>query len=289
VPLGAHRARSGESRQVEASHDGRRFRPSRALAAGIAAIILAAGTLGWLGWLGWRGGATYATETGEQRTIRLSDDSLVDLNEHSSIRVRFSKSERLIDLLRGQALFRVARDPQRPFIVRSDHIAVRAVGTQFDVYRKGDSLVVTVVEGRVAVTPQSQQPDAVAAPSPPAVTPADTQLLSAGEQLTVTPKFLAPKPRHADVGTATAWAQRRLTFEDTPLADVAEEFNRFSVRRLVIEDPELARKTISGVYSSNEPDALIGFLRAQPMLEVVETDREIRVARHGVAGSANTK
>jgi len=58
---------------------------------------------------------------------------------------------------------------------------------------------------------------------------------------------------------------------------VAEEFNRYSPRQLIIEDPELARRTISGTYSSSDPSSLIGFLGAQPELEIIETEQEIRV------------
>ena len=267
VSLKARGAATQDSKEPERSKQRRRFLPPRALAAGIAAAILVAGA-----WFGWRGREIYTTGVGEQRTIRLADDSIVDLNARSRIRVRFSKSERLIDLIEGQAMFHVARDSSRPFTVRSDNTAVRAVGTQFDVYRKQDGLVVTVVEGRVAV-------DAGAAVQ-------GAEFLSAGEQLTVKPKAPTPKPHHADVVAATAWVQRRLVFDDTPLAEVAEEFNRYSVRRLVIDDAELSRKTISGAYSSSDPASLIGFLQAQPTLEVTETDREIRVTRRGAPGAS---
>ena len=71
--------------------------------------------------------------------------------------------------------------------------------------------------------------------------------------------------------------QKRLIFEDTPLAEVAEQFNRYNSRRLLIPDPQLQSVEISGVYSSTDPDSLLGFLRAQPNIELIETDREIRV------------
>jgi transmembrane sensor len=259
---------------IEPERSKQRFLPRHALAAGLAATILVASAVGWFSG---RGQETYTTGVGEQRTIRLADDSIVDLNARSSIQVHFSRSERVIDLMEGQALFHVARDPSRPFIVRSENTAVRAVGTQFDVYRKHDGLVVTVIEGRVAVSP----PTAVATRAP------EAEFLSAGEQLTVKPQAATPKPHHADVGAATAWVQRRLVFDDTPLSDVAEEFNRYSVRRLVIDDPELSRKTISGAYSSSDPASLIGFLRSQPALEVTESDREIHVTRRAAAGTSD--
>src|SRR5690606_26847429 len=89
---------------------------------------------------------------GEQRTVTLADGSVIELNARSRIKVRYADRERAIDLLQGQALFRVAKDPTKPFIVASGGTYVRAVGTQFDVYKKSVGTVVTVVEGRVAVT-----------------------------------------------------------------------------------------------------------------------------------------
>lgn len=240
----------------------------RALAACAILVSLIAGGIAWF-----YNGVTYATGIGEQRTIRLSDSSFVNLNARSAIKVRFSRDIRTVELIEGQALFHVAKDIHRPFVVRSDGMAVRAVGTEFDVYRKHSGTVVTVLEGRVAVTDSAgdNRPDT----RPPAT------VVSAGEQLTVTPAPVIRtfKPRLADVTAATAWTQRRLVFEDTPLADVAEEFNRYSPRQLIIDDPELARRPISGIYSSADTASLIGFLRAQPEIEVMETEREIRVAR----------
>ena len=88
---------------------------------------------------------------GEQRSIQFEDGSTVDLNSRSKIRVKYSKQERDVELIEGQALFHVAHDTSRPFIVAVGATRVRAVGTQFDVYKKSNGTVVTVVEGRVAV------------------------------------------------------------------------------------------------------------------------------------------
>jgi transmembrane sensor len=93
----------------------------------------------------------YATDVGERRSLTLADGSTVDLNARSKIRIQFTRGERRVELLEGQALFQVAKDKDRPFIVRSGDATVRAVGTQFDVYRKSSGTTVTVLEGRVAV------------------------------------------------------------------------------------------------------------------------------------------
>jgi transmembrane sensor len=256
---------------------------------------------------------SYATDIGEHRSLALSDGSTVDLNARSKLRIEFSKDERLVELLEGQALFQVAKDKSRPFIVKSGDATVRAVGTQFDVDRKATGTTVTVLEGRVVVysearseasastTPASAQ-DTGAAPrtlvvskklqKSPAIVGAPPELppglaspdesgsgvyLGAGEQVTVTSKSLAP-PEHADVTAATAWMQRRLIFDGTTLSDVVEQFNRNNRRQLIIDSDKLAGYHVSGTYSSTDPSSLVRFLREQPGFKITETDTEVRIA-----------
>jgi len=238
-------------------------------------VIFAAG-LAW--WVYLSEADTYRTGVGEQRTVRLFDGSTIELNAFSSIRVSLSKSVRDVDLVEGQAFFHVAKNPARPFLVHSDGTIVRAVGTQFDVYRKSTGTVVTVLEGRVAV---ADGPGAVGQVD--AAAPAQLFLI-AGEQVTVPAQHRMedrPKPKQADVAVATAWVQKRLVFEETPLAEVAEEFNRYNTRHLLIVDPQLRTLGISGVYSSTDPDSLLGFLRAQPNIQLSESPGEIRVTLRG--------
>jgi transmembrane sensor len=105
-------------------------------------------------------------------------------------------------------------------------------------------------------------------------------LLAAGEQLTVTADA-ALKTANPNIAGATAWREREIVFESATLSDVAEEFNRYNQRRLVIKDPQLYGFHISGVFSSTDPDSLIKFLRERPGVKVTETSGEIRVERNG--------
>jgi transmembrane sensor len=220
---------------------------------------------------------TYATDIGEQRSIMLTDGSSVELNSRSRVRIRYTDARRDVDLLEGQALFRVAHNRARPFVVHSGTTSIRAVGTQFDVYRKRAATVVTVIDGKVEVL-------AGAPPSTTSSAPGATPL-RAGEQLTVpverslqttdAPAHVQPQP--ANVATAIAWTQHNLVFESAPLNEVAEEFNRYTRRPLVITDSGIASMRISGMFSSADPELLLKFLRAQPELVIEETDREIRI------------
>jgi transmembrane sensor len=236
----------------------RRFVPA------VAALAMLGSVAAVFVWIDRDTARSYSTGIGEQRTIQLADGSTVELNARSKVEVRLTARRRDVALIEGQALFRVAKDKQRPFVVRSREAQVRAVGTEFDVYRKQIETVVTVVEGRVETYPGSDG----AAPI----------VISAGEQLTVMP-HIATKPTRTDTAAATAWVQKRLIFEETPLSEVAEEFNRYNRRPLVIDDDRLAKLKISGVYSSIDPASLINFLRNQNSIQVIETEDHVRVVR----------
>ena len=231
----------------------------------------------------------YATALGEQRSLALSDGSTVQLNSRSRIRIRYGEHQRTVDLLQGEALFHVAKDTTRPFIVHSGRTAVRAVGTQFDVYRKADGTIVTVVEGRVSIrhptgpggegerdlrniAPFNEVSDVAQREGEGAI------FLTAGEQITVSTNT-ARKTLHPNLDGATSWTQRQLIFESASLAEVAEEFNRYNERKLVIDPSALGALHISGVFSSADPASLSRFLRDRPGLRVTETAAEIRVEK----------
>jgi transmembrane sensor len=276
-----------------------------AIAASIVFLTLAAGSFAWFQYFGPH---IYSTDVAEQRSVRLSDGSTVELNSRSRIRVRFSEHEREVDLLEGQVLFHVAKDRTRPFVVHSGKARVQAVGTQFDMYRKQNGTVVTVLEGRVAVSngefetgllpipapevsaprvllhsptgnlgasPNTPDSDAV---HPPMQADSARVYLSAGEQVTLTPK-VAPRLIRANVSATTAWTQGQLVLDSAPLADAAEEFNRYSTRRLVVEDASVHPLRLSGVFST-DPDFFIRYLRQRPDITVQETESEIRIIRH---------
>lgn len=264
---------------------------SYAVAASVAIIAIAFGTLVWSVLLN---APTYTTAIGEQRSIVLVDGSTVELNSRSKIKVRYSQRERTIELKEGQALFRVAQDGARPFVVVSDGTRVKAVGTQFDVYKKRDGTVVTVVEGTVAILTSAANPKfelmnvdpAAVSRAPPPLEIEEARdgrsgegpriFLSAGEQATVT-RATIQAALHPNIASAIAWRQRQLVFDSASLAEVAEEFNRYNQRRLVVRDANLFDFHISGVFSSTDPTSLIRFLRERPGVQVIERESEIEV------------
>jgi transmembrane sensor len=169
-----------------------------------------------------------------------------------------AKDRRTVTLLSGEALFQVAHDASRPFDVKTGDMTIRAVGTQFDVDRRAADTTVTVVEGKVAVfTASSSSNDAQS----------DNLPLAAGEQLTVAPRSKSHTIR-ANIAAATAWTQRKLVFENRPLGEVAEEFNRYNRERIDIRSPELRSQEVTGVFQANDPDSFMMFLAKIPDVNI---------------------
>jgi transmembrane sensor len=250
---------------------GARWRAGLAAAAACAAV-----TIGAVVWTH-TADPVYRTAVAEQRSIELPDGSTVLLNSRSRVRIRFTDTERNVDLVEGQALFKVAKDTQRPFVVHSGKVKARAVGTQFDVYRKHSETIVTVVEGRVAVK-QDEPTDSMLGNqqvgSDHSGAPMQAIVLAAGEQVTVA-RELSP-PTKANVSAAIAWTERRLIFTSTPLSSVVEEFNRYSSTPLVI-DEGVADIPITAVFSTTNPKTLISFLDQQPELRVRQSGGLIHI------------
>jgi len=205
----------------------------------------------------------YATRHGELRSWRLGDDSMLRLNTDTSVTIRFSRSERLVEVERGEALFEVAHVASAPFRVVAGTASATAVGTAFSVYREASSTLVTVVQGRVAIS--------VAGRSSGMVT------VAGGEQVRVRDGDPPGPVTPADVERSTAWLHRQIVFEREPLAMVAAEFNRYSALPIEIETPALRALLITGIFSVDDTETFLDFLRSFPGVTVQATSASIRV------------
>ncbi|WP_395445607.1 FecR family protein [Caulobacter sp. UC70_42] len=112
----------------------------------------------------------YTTAKGENRAIALADGSHIDLNTDSHLSVRLEKDARRVTVHEGQALFDVAHDAARPFLITAGDETVRVLGTKFDVRRRDGQLTVTVLRGLVEVSTGQWRHSRAAAPGPDAGT-----------------------------------------------------------------------------------------------------------------------
>jgi transmembrane sensor len=227
------------------------LRPRWVLGAAAAAItVIALGVSLWSR-SETRDAEIYATQLDKPaEEFILQDGSSVVLNTDSEVRVKFTATHRQVKLLRGQALFKVAHSVERPFDVVAGGSTMRAVGTAFSVRVHGrTSVEVFVTEGRVALNP----------PSGVTLDAGQAALLSEGS-------VKRWNVESGDIARHLAWIRGELMFSGATLNEVVAEFNRYNRRRMVVPDPAVGAKRVSGSFSALEPD---DFLKAiEPALGV---------------------
>lgn len=231
-----------------------------AIAAGLA---LAASGASYWAWMSTS--SAYVTRIGEQRSVRLPDGSIMQLNTHSRAEVRYSQSAREIELLEGEALFTAQKDVARPFRVRAGRSVIQALGTQFNVYRTERDIKVAVISGAVQITPAS-----TAATAQPGA-----MRLDAGQEARVTSSGGRISHTKAEVADAVAWRERRLVFRGETLESVAAEFNRYNERQIRVEGQAARRKQLSGTFDADDTRSLMQFLRRLEDVRVEETQDEV--------------
>jgi len=205
--------------------------------------------------------AHYVTGIGETRTVTLDDGSRVTLNTASVLDVAFSAAERDVRLAEGQAMFQVAKDAARPFVVAAGDRRITAVGTAFDVRVDRDRVAVVLVEGHVVVDPL--KPKGLAGFIPRL----GRYDLNAGEQL-VAASNEAVAVRTTDAERVTSWQQGQLIFRHDTIASAVAEMNRYSTVQLVVTDPQIANLRISGVFKTSTPDNFIAALTSAYPIDV---------------------
>jgi len=185
---------------------------------------------------------TYETATGERSSLRLADGSTVTLNTRSRLEVDFTSLHRTLRLKSGQALFEVAHDVDRPFVVEAAGRRIVATGTAFDVRLDAAGVQVTMIEGHVSVD-EIAGDGARAQREPKENLEAGQQLIAAfGQPVAVNP---------ADVARTTSWREGRLVFRNDRLEDVLNEMNRYSdIQLIAADDPVLRDLRISGVFDT---------------------------------------
>ena len=191
--------------------------------------------------------ADYSTSPGESREIVLADGSRVTLGPASALDVDYGVQIRRIELLEGSAIFRVAPvagAEERPFVVTAAGGTARALGTEFMVDRRDGKVDVTVIESHVKVALGRSGP---------------SHVLSPGQGVSYSDNGLGAV-RAVDVERATAWQRGRLIFDRVPLSEVVAELNRYRQGRVVIANPALASRVVSGVFETDHPDRVLAVI-----------------------------
>lgn len=244
-----------------------RGRPRRRWVPQAIAATLAVAVLGGAGWQFWPHATLtnqqFRTGVGEKATVTLADGSVVTLSTDTLVRTQKDGEKRLVYLDRGQAFFKVAHDKAHPFEVHAAGRTVTAVGTAFEV-RVDHGFKVTLVEGKVRVDAPLAPPKA-AAPLAAKAPEVQETLMVAGTELVASGDTWSVHP--TDVARAVAWTRGQLVFVDEPLANVAEEMNRYSDRKIYV-DETAGRKKISGTFKPGDVETFVAAVRDYGLVNV---------------------
>ncbi len=215
-------------------------------------------------------GQAYATDRGQMKVVALADGSVVSLNTASRIRVHYTHTRRTVHLDEGEALFDVVKDGARPFLVLAGTTEVMGAGSSFAVRHLADAPVEVIVRaGFVDVAPATTLASSLRLDANMRVTaPQDSDRVEA-------PAVVAP----VEVERATAWREGRIAFQGETLVKAAQEFERYSDTRIVIDDPVIANEEITGLFQVNDP---VGFAHAVASsfdLRVEVSEKQVRLYR----------
>jgi transmembrane sensor len=189
-------------------------------------------------------GADYVSAPGQVRSVTLADRSVITLDADSAIAVDFSRGERHVEVRRGAAFFSVSHTGE-PFVVDANQGEARVLGTQFEVRLQPMGAQVSVLSGRVGVTPGKG---------------AEQQVLGADQQVAYSAGH-ARALQAIDAQAQLAWRQGWLNYYKAPLADVVQDLQRYYPGRIVLLNDELGTRRISGSFPSHDPQAVLASLQ----------------------------
>ena len=190
-------------------------------------------------------GADYVSAPGEVKTVTLADNTQVTLDADSAIAVDFTHGERHIQLRRGAGFFSVSHTGE-PFVVEAGSGEARVLGTQFEVRLQPAGAQVTVLTGRVGVTPSKN---------------GQQQVLIAGQQVAYADGIAEPL-QAVDSESRLAWRDGWLNYYKAALADVVEDLGRYYPGRILLLNKEMGAKRVSGSFPSKDPQAVLNALQA---------------------------
>ena len=211
----------------------------------------------------------------------LEDGSVAELKEGAEVEVHYSVAQRRLTLVRGEARFIVQKDAGRPFLVDAGGVAVRAVGTAFNVRLLRQTVEVVVTEGQIKLLETAAR----GGESPASATETAAPLLVAGRRARVALAAPGAAPEITEVGAAElqrlqAWQPVLLDFSAVPLRRVIEEFNRLNRRQLVLLDAGLGDLPIVASFRSGNLDGFVELLARTAGIAVERRDdHEIALRR----------
>lgn len=248
----------------------------------VAAVVILALFAGYMGFEKYTDASVdnnvlrYVTRVGEQKTIRLPDGSVVAMNTGSQVMVDFDANHRRVILDRGEAYFKVEKDSVRPFTAEVGDQAITVLGTEFNVRKDADKqVIVAVTEGLVGLHEKSE----IVFSDAPKISEINNQerLLEIGGQYQLESGWIAKINQRSrlisastleNVERVASWRSGSIRFDAVPLSDVVKELNRYSGKKILIEDALAMDIKVNAIVDINRLDVVLSGLEMSLPIEV---------------------
>ena len=231
-------------------------------------LLLIAFAWGYTNWLSPRE-QVYTAAYGTTQTIILADQSTVELNANSILRVSTDWTQQREVWLEGEAFFKV--QPQRtttgkkiPFLVHTDELLVKVMGTQFNVLSRRGETQVGLSSGKVTLALTDEENPNVD------MQPGDWVAFSQ-EKERLEKSQIAPD-------TYTAWRNHQLRFDGHPLSEVRTVLEDYYGYQVTFSTPALTHRTFSGEFPTDRTDLLLTAIEATLGVTVRKDGNDISIA-----------
>ncbi|MFA6789607.1 MAG: FecR domain-containing protein [Arcobacteraceae bacterium] len=193
-----------------------------------------------------------------QNNLILPDNSKIVMDVHSNMNIYFYKNSREVNFLEGRAVFYVAKDKEKPFIIKTKNAKIEVVGTAFEVSNIKEKLSVKVKEGVVKVFLDKK-----------------TVLLKQGEQI-ISNETDIVNLGETELETIASWEKGFLTFNKTSLKDTLDEFSRYMDIQAEYQSEDVQNTAITGKFSINDFDK---FLAALPKIYAIKVENKQEILK----------
>jgi transmembrane sensor len=208
----------------------------------------------------------YISYTTDETTMsaQLPDGSQVTLNTNSSLKIqkKFRSDLRMAKLV-GEAYFEIFPDPSRPFIVNTDKIEIKVLGTSFNVvaYKDDDKIEVIVNTGQVAVTKEGNVTERLI------LKPGNRGIFIKSDQslklyINEDPNFLS-------------WKTKQLVFDDKSLEEIILTINKIYHSNILVNGDALKKNRITASFNDQSLDAILNVLAATLDLNIRKNNGDI--------------
>ncbi|MDQ9092114.1 FecR domain-containing protein [Pseudoalteromonas haloplanktis] len=208
--------------------------------------------------------AQYQSARGEQIDFELPDGSQLSLDAQSQLLLVFDAKQRVSQLKQGRALFDIAKDPQRPFIVNTNGANVTVLGTRFSVDSKSNSTRISVDHGRVKVQSTDNSQHLIE--------------LVQGQQAVLTKQGV--EVQNINPHLVDAWRNGRLVFNNVPLYEVCAEFTRYHDVNFEFTKLSVRNMMISGTFNANELDNFLNLLPHVLPIEIKNNNNHVVMSKN---------